>query len=114
MPDDPRRTGLGEGPPPPFQPQAAPLRADTVMSAKGQVVIPKALRDQLGWTSGRKLVVEATPQGVVLKAAKPWPETRMEDVFGCVKYDGPPITIKEMDEAIMEAVAEDWRRFDRR
>ena len=37
---------------------------------------------------------------VVLRPAKPFPPTTIEEVYGCLKYDGPPVTIEEMDEAV--------------
>jgi AbrB family looped-hinge helix DNA binding protein len=72
----------------------------TTVSTKGQVILPKAIRDQRRWTPGTRLVVEDTPEGVLLKAAPLFPPTREEDVFGCLKYDGPAKTIEEMDAAI--------------
>lgn len=38
----------------------------TRLSARGQVVIPKALRDALGWTEGQLLEVDLTGDRVVL------------------------------------------------
>lgn len=72
----------------------------TTVSTKGQVILPKAIRDQKHWTPGTRLVVENTPQGVLLREATSLPETRPEDVFGMLKYDGPPVSIEEMNEAI--------------
>lgn len=77
----------------------------TTVSTKGQVVLPAAVRKRHGWGAGTKLVVEETPQGVLLKANSPFgPPTRPEDVFGCAKYKGPPISIEEMDKAIEREV----------
>jgi hypothetical protein len=28
--------------------------------------------------------------------------TRHEDVFGCLKYSGPPLSIEDMEQAILE------------
>lgn len=73
----------------------------TRLSSKGQVVIPKAVRAAHGWQPGVELEVEDRGDGVVLRQAKPFPPTRFEEVRGCLKYDGPPLTIEEMDEAVM-------------
>lgn len=73
----------------------------TKLSTKGQVILPKELRDQLRWRPGTRLSVERTADGVVLKAVPIFPPTRIEDVFGSVKYDGPTISIEEMDAAIV-------------
>jgi AbrB family looped-hinge helix DNA binding protein len=40
------------------------------LSTKGQVVIPKDVRDELGWQSGADLELTQTLGGVVLKAVK--------------------------------------------
>ncbi len=39
----------------------------TKVSDKGQVVIPKAVRDRLGMTEGSKLIVIATDDAVILQ-----------------------------------------------
>lgn len=82
----------------------------TTVSTKGQVILPKAIRSKRHWDAGTKLIVEDTPQGVLLKAAPLFKPTRMEDVFGCAKYKGPAKTIEEMDASI---VAEVKRRHAR-
>lgn len=77
----------------------------TTVSTKGQVVLPAAVRKRHGWDAGTKLLVEETPQGVLLKGNSPFgPPTRPEDVFGCAKYKGPPVSIEDMDKAIDEDV----------
>jgi AbrB family looped-hinge helix DNA binding protein len=44
-----------------------PLIDITKVSDKGQVVIPKEIRDRLGFTEGSKLMVVATEDAVVLQ-----------------------------------------------
>lgn len=78
----------------------------TTMSSKGQIVLPAEIRQRLHWDAGTRLVVEETADGVVLKKAAIFPPTTIEDVFGCLKYDGPPKTLSEMDEAITEMIKE--------
>jgi len=82
----------------------------TTVSTKGQVILPKAIRDQLNWTPGTRLTVERTEGGVLLKQAPVFPPTRPEDVFAMLQYDGPPRTIAEMHEAVLE---EARRRYAR-
>jgi AbrB family looped-hinge helix DNA binding protein len=82
----------------------------TVVSTKGQVILPKAIRDKRDWRAGTRLVVEETADGVLLRRARVFPETRLEDVFGSLRYEGPPKTIEEMDAGI---VAEVKRRHAR-
>lgn len=76
----------------------------TTVSTKGQVVLPAAVRKRLGWDAGTKLVVEETSEGVLLKGKSLFPPTRMEDVYGAAHYNGPPVSIEEMDKAIDEEV----------
>jgi AbrB family looped-hinge helix DNA binding protein len=76
----------------------------TTVSTKGQVILPKAIRQRRDWSPGTRLVVEETADGVILRRAPIFPRTRPEDVFGMLKHDGPPITIEEMDAAITDEV----------
>lgn len=79
-------------------PAAAPT--STTLSTKGQVILPKAIRDQRHWTPGTRLVVEDTPAGVLLKAAPIFPPTTHEQVFGSVPHDGRARSLEEMEAAI--------------
>ena len=82
-------------------------RLTTTVSTKGQVILPKAIRQALRWEAGTRLVVESTPEGVLLKPAPLFPETRGQDVFGCLAHKGAPRTLAEMEAGI---VAEARRR----
>jgi AbrB family looped-hinge helix DNA binding protein len=74
----------------------------TRVSTKGQVILPKALRERLRWGPGTRLTAEPTEDGVLLRAAVPlFPPTRPEDVFGCAGYSGPPKTLEEMNEGVL-------------
>ncbi len=85
---------------------SAQPKQTTVLSTKGQVILPKAVRDQRGWKPGTKLTVEETPEGILLKPAPLFPPTTNEEVYGCLKREGLPISIEEMDEAITAEVLE--------
>jgi AbrB family looped-hinge helix DNA binding protein len=76
----------------------------TKLSSKGQVVLPKEVRERQKWQPGTTLIVEETSQGVLLRPQKPFPPTRFEDVFGCLQYTGKPKTLEEMDAAIPNEV----------
>lgn len=78
---------------------ASPLT--TTVSTKGQVILPAALRQRRRWEAGTRLVVEETEDGVLLRAAPLFAPTRIEDVIGSLRYDGPPKTIEEMEAGIM-------------
>ena len=83
---------------------AASQPQTTTVSTKGQVILPKALRDRRNWTPGTRLVVEETPDGVLLKAAPVFAATRPEEVAGMLAYRGRPKTLGEMDAAITAEV----------
>lgn len=72
----------------------------TTLSTKGQLILPQAIRRRRQWGPGTKLIVEETPEGVLLKAAPLFPPTRPQDVFGSARHQGPPLSIGEMDAAI--------------
>ena len=72
----------------------------TTVSTKGQVILPKGIRDQLSWTAGTRLVVESTSEGVLLRAAPVFEPTRPEDVFGSLRRSGPPMTLEQMKAAV--------------
>lgn len=82
----------------------------TKLSSKGQVIIPKIVRDAHGWRPGTELVVEDTGEGVLLRPAAPPKRYSVDEVFGVLKYDGLPKTIEEMDAAVL---AEARRRNNR-
>jgi AbrB family looped-hinge helix DNA binding protein len=87
--------------------------AKTRLSSKGQVIIPKAVRDRHGWQPGAELEVDDLGDAVVLRPAKPFRPTTFEEVRGCLKYDGPPLTIEEMDEAVAREARRMWEEFER-
>ena len=74
----------------------------TIVSTKGQVILPKAIRDHQQWTAGTRLIVEETANGVLLRSAKPFPPTKPADVFGMLAHKGPPKTVEEMDAGVLE------------
>jgi AbrB family looped-hinge helix DNA binding protein len=82
----------------------------TTVSTKGQVILPKAIREQRHWPAGTELVVEDTPEGVLLKAMPAFAPTKPKDVFGSLPYKGPAKSIVDMDAGI---AAEAKRRHAR-
>jgi AbrB family looped-hinge helix DNA binding protein len=86
------------------------MNAQTKLSAKGQVVIPKDVRDRLHWQQGQALEIVETSEGVLLKqpSLRPRisPEEALAKIRSIVNYTGPIITIQEMNEAIDEG----WRQ----
>jgi AbrB family looped-hinge helix DNA binding protein len=85
-------------------------RITTVISTKGQVILPKAIRELRHWSTGTRLTVEDTPDGVLLKATPAFPETNIEAVFGCLDYQGPTLSLADMDAAIARETRSRARR----
>lgn len=73
----------------------------TTVSTKGQVILPKAIRDRRHWDSGTKLVVEDTGDGVLLKPIPLFERTSIAQVAGMLAYKGKAKSIEEMDAAIV-------------
>lgn len=75
----------------------------TRLSSKGQVVLPLSVRRNRKWEPGTQLTVEETEDGVLLRPAKPFPPTTVDELVATLeknKYKGKPKTLAEMDEAI--------------
>jgi len=90
---------------------SAAEKPTTVISTKGQVILPKAIRQQRGWGAGTRLVVEDTPDGVLLRPAPLFPVTKPEDVFGSLRHRGAPKSLEEMEAGVAREAS---RRHARR
>ena len=69
-----------------------------IVTSKGQITIPKAVRDALGLHTGDRVeFVVQGPQGAVMK-----PMTRtVDEVFGRLHRPGEPaLSVEDMDRAI--------------
>lgn len=75
-----------------------------VVSSRGQVVLPKELRDKLHWKPGTKLIIEDRPDGVLLKRVEEKKKLTISDLRGMLKYKGPARSIEEMNAAIEKEV----------
>ena len=83
----------------------------STVTSKGQVTIPKEVRDRLRIGTGDRLSFVVREDGVVELR----PETAdLRVLYGVLEYKGKPRSVEEMDEAIRDAVAEPGRRTDRR
>jgi AbrB family looped-hinge helix DNA binding protein len=89
---------------------SAKQKLTTTVSTKGQVILPKVIREQRHWLAGTELVVEDTLEGVLLKAKPAFAPTRPKDVFGSLPYKGSAKSIADMEAGI---VAEAKRRHAR-
>jgi AbrB family looped-hinge helix DNA binding protein len=81
---------------------ASTTKAMTTVSTKGQVILPKSIRVGVGWSAGQRLVVEQTREGVLLRAASPFPPTQPEDVFGSLST-GKRLSDEDIEKALRAA-----------
>jgi AbrB family looped-hinge helix DNA binding protein len=89
---------------------ASAEKLTTTVSTKGQVILPKSIRQRREWDAGTRLLVEETPEGVLLRPTPAFAETRPQDVFASLPYSGKPKTLKEMEAGVL---AEARRRHAR-
>jgi len=92
------------------------MNAQTKVSAKGQIVIPKELRSRLDWVPGTQLEIEESADGLILRSARHSRPRISYDEFRrrLPRYDGPPVSIEEMNEEILQEAARRWREKERR
>lgn len=72
----------------------------TRLSSKGQIVLPKSIRESHGWMPGTEFVIEDSGGGILLRPTARVSATSLEDVVGCLRYKGKPKTISQMERAI--------------
>jgi AbrB family looped-hinge helix DNA binding protein len=87
----------------------------TRVSSKGQVVIPKSVRDRLDLRPGSDLSVEVRGDAMVLRRVKkkelrlPTPE-EVAAVAGCLDDGRPLLTPEEEDAAVAAHFRKEWSR----
>ena len=81
----------------------------TRLSSKGQVIIPKAVRNLHNWETGLELVVVDTEGGIMLKPKTPFPETKLANVAGILKSKVQAKTDTEIQAALKAAARRKWR-----
>lgn len=84
------------------------------LSSKGQIVIPKAIRDKHRWTEGQELELTESEEGLVLREKRPFNKTDLKDVAGCLPYSGKAKSLQEMDAAIAQGALQSARNDDQR
>jgi len=69
------------------------------LTSKGQVTIPLAVRQDIGLVSGDQIEFIREAEGRYLIAPK---SGSVKDLKGCLKWNGPPVSLEEMEDAIIE------------
>lgn len=92
------------------------MNAHTKLSAKGQVVIPKAVRERMKWAQGDDLEIVETAGGLLLRSSTPRRETITLEEFRrrVPRHEGPVVTLEEMERAIEEEAVARFERKTRR
>jgi AbrB family looped-hinge helix DNA binding protein len=89
------------------------MKSVTRVTSKGQVVIPKPVREQLRWVSGTELAIEILGDGAVrltpLEAGNP-----IDILYGCLKdLPGDPLADLEAEHQAEIEADERWQRRGR-
>ncbi|MBA4070739.1 MAG: AbrB family transcriptional regulator [Gemmatimonas sp.] len=70
------------------------------MTSKGQITIPKTVREALGLFDGTRVDFEILPDGSALLRAKRQP---LESIIGAFSADGIHVTVAQMDPGSLDA-----------
>jgi len=80
------------------------------VSSKGQVVIPKDVRQRLGIKPGSRL--EFTESGGELRlrlAKRPGKTATLAEGLGLAGYKGAPVSIEDMDKGVRKYFRREWK-----
>jgi antitoxin PrlF len=78
------------------------------LTSKGQITLPKDIRDRLGLKPGDRLDFRVDEEGVI--TARRRKSLKIQDLFGILPNNGVHLTVEEMNDAIAEAVIEKYER----
>lgn len=81
----------------------------TRLSSKGQIILPKSIRDSQSWGPGTEFTVEPTEDGVVLRRATVFPHTELDEVVNILASRRKPVSLSRMRQAVEKEVR---RRHD--
>jgi AbrB family looped-hinge helix DNA binding protein len=82
----------------------------TRLSTKGQIILPKNIRAARALRPGTVFTVEETTDGILLRPARRFPESHLDEVVGCLRSRRKPINPAQIQSAIGREVQ---RRHDR-
>lgn len=77
------------------------------VSETGQVIIPPEMRKTYSLEVGTEIIlIDTTGKGILIQPKQPFPATTLNEVAGCLKYQGSPKTLEDMEAAISKGVQE--------
>jgi AbrB family looped-hinge helix DNA binding protein len=78
----------------------------TLLSSKGQVIIPKAIREARHWHAGTRLEVTETAEGLLLKPVQPQQKAALSEGLAAIRsriaYAGPTRSIEDINTAVLK------------
>ena len=86
-----------------------PAIETTTLASRGQIVIPKVLRDARRWQAGTSFVEEDVPQGLLLRPVTSFARTDVEEVMGCTVYRGRALSQADIEAALGGDVARRYK-----
>lgn len=86
------------------------MNARARISSKGQLVLPKAVRDEFELGPGSEVDVESVGGSIVLTpvSMRNRKVYTLDEVAGFLKYDGPPVTPDDMERGIEAEARRMW------
>jgi len=80
---------------------------ESALTSKGQITIPKELRDKLHLAPGDKVKFFLHPNGTLIVL----PKRPASSLRGILQYSGPPVSLEEMEAGIAKGATARYRRF---
>ncbi len=74
---------------------------ESTITSRGQTTLPKAVRAALGVEPGDRVRYILQGDDVRILAVRP-----LSRLYGFLRYDGPPVTLEDMDRAIAEGASD--------
>ena len=71
---------------------------ESAVTSKGQTTLPKPVREALGIGPGDRVRYVVLDNGEV----RILPVRPVSYLFGVLKYDGPPVTLEDMERAVID------------
>lgn len=85
-----------------MDPRKAQERGTVRLSTKGQLVLPRELRQRHDWHVGTRFEIEDRGDHIVLRPLRSVEPTTLDEVVGCAGYSGRALSLEEMEEGIAE------------
>ena len=75
---------------------------ESTITSKGQTTLPKPVREALGVKPGDRVRYLIIGDEVRIIPVRP-----LSRLLGMLKYDGPPVTLEEMERAVADGACEE-------